>query len=132
MSINIKLFIILIFNFLIPSSLANIALTDFYSFGVTNNDDDLRPSNLDDGSSPAIALTTGFPYFNTVNTALWVNINGAISLRNAIFAVHPYLSAGFALTYSMISPFWADGDLRVAGNVYYRQTSDADGTTEGQ
>ena len=91
---------------------ANLATT------VTNN------SYLDDGSSPQIKLTTALKFFNETYQTLWVNINGAISFNSVISKYTPECKP-LTATMAMISPFWADVDLRSGrGVILYRQTTE--------
>ena len=105
-----------------------VRIQDFYPFGPTVNDTDYvlssaRDSNLDDGSSTQLPISTEFKFFGDTYRSLWVNINGAVSFKQAI---QEFTSVCQALSENMcmISPFWADVDLRdrTKGKLYYRET----------
>ncbi|XP_013419198.1 sushi domain-containing protein 2 [Lingula anatina] len=93
-----------------------------YPYG-TNNGDATAPVN-DDGSTSAITLSTGFPYFDQLHTRLYVNTNGALSFLGT---VSTYTPQAFPLDSNrrLIAPFWADVDTTENhGRVFYRQTTD--------
>jgi hypothetical protein len=113
--------VIAIFSLLLTRSAGNVPSTEFFPFGVENGDINLRPSNLDDGSSNQLQLSIAFPFFNFLHDSLWVNINGAISFRSAISDYTPICHA-VTQKYSMIAPYWSDVDLKWGGNVFYRET----------
>ena len=77
----------------IHSSQAVVSTGDFFPYGLDNGDTSLRPSNLDDGSSPRIPIGQYFSFFNESYDALWLNINGAISFKQAISQYTPICHA---------------------------------------
>ncbi|CAG2164757.1 unnamed protein product [Oppiella nova] len=102
----------------------NYALVDeFYAYGVEHGDIRLNPRNKDDGSSDEIQLTAGFRYFDTTHHSLWVNVNGAISFRQAIATYTP-VCVPVSREFTMIAPFWADVDLSYGGDILYRDTTE--------
>ena len=109
-------------------TLANVDVLEFMPFGTDNGDIDLAKTahigNLDDGSSIEQKLTEPFQFFKQVHHSLWVNINGAVSFNKPIDKYTPTCAA-LSDDEAMISPFWADVDLRVRGQVFFRQTRDA-------
>ncbi|XP_023931054.1 protein mesh [Lingula anatina] len=89
----------------------------------TNTGDVTAPVN-DDGSTSAISLSIGFPYFDQLHTSLYVNTNGVVSFLRP---VSTYTPQAFPLDSNrrLIAPFWADVDTRENhGRVFYRQTTD--------
>ncbi|XP_023932267.1 sushi, nidogen and EGF-like domain-containing protein 1 [Lingula anatina] len=93
-----------------------------YPHGINNGD--VTAPLSDDGSTSAIPLSTGFPYFDQLHTRVYVNTNGALSFLRP---VSTYTPQAFPLGSNrrLIAPFWADVDtLRNHGRVFYRQTTD--------
>ncbi|XP_069118209.1 protein mesh-like isoform X2 [Argopecten irradians] len=98
-----------------------IPVSEFYPFGAAEHDRSF-PKN-DDGSSPRVNISTLFPFFNSQRDSLYVNTNGAISFQQTLSQFTP---APFPLNdhRSIVSPFWADVDIRNGGTVWYRETTD--------
>ena len=57
------------------------------------------------------------------NAHTQVNDNGVISLYSR-YNVRTPLSLPLSGRYWIIAPYWADVDIREAGRIYYRQTTD--------
>jgi hypothetical protein len=117
------LLVFAIFSLLCTRSAGNVLLTNFFPFGVENGDTNLRPSSLDDGSSDRLPLSIAFPFFDFLHDSLWVNVNGAISLRSTISVFTPICQA-VPQSFRMIAPYWCDVNLREGGNVFYRESFD--------
>ncbi|XP_033727091.1 protein mesh-like isoform X2 [Pecten maximus] len=98
----------------------SIPIDEFYPFGESYGDSDF-PKN-DDGSSPAVTISTLFPFFNNQHDVLYVNTNGVISFLGTL---SQYTPDSFPLSNSrrLIAPFWADVDIRKGGTVWYRETT---------
>uniref|UniRef100_A0A914CP32 Uncharacterized protein n=1 Tax=Acrobeloides nanus TaxID=290746 RepID=A0A914CP32_9BILA len=77
----------------------------------------------DDNSSSTITPSINFPFFGVNYSAFWVNVNGGISFRTPISTFTPSCQLLNA-TYSMVAPFWADVDISMTGEIYYRQSTD--------
>ncbi|XP_033733509.1 mucin-like protein [Pecten maximus] len=97
--------------------------SEFYPFGRAVLDHDF-PKN-DDGSSSRVNISTLFPFFNSQHDSLYVNTNGAISFQQTL---NQFTPAPFPLNdhRSIVSPFWADVDIRNGGTVWYRETTAPD------
>ena len=111
-----------------------------YPYGTHEND--TRVPTADDGSSPAVTLSQGFPYFGALEDTLYVcgcsfchqnsskpntcisqvNTNGILSFRAPFtsFSPHPFPLGELPL----IAPFWDDVDITVGGEILYRETQD--------
>lgn len=117
-----------IFLMIYAKSNAMVQLQDFFPYGPSNGDTsmyDVNTTNLDDGSSPSITLSHAFQFFGHSHNSLWVNINGGVSFNSPISQYTPDCNP-LSTSSSMISPFWADVDLRARrGFIYFRQTTDA-------
>ncbi|XP_033733506.1 uncharacterized protein LOC117322677 [Pecten maximus] len=100
-----------------------IPVSEFYPFGRAVHDHNF-PKN-DDGSSPRVNISTLFPFFNSQHDSLYVNTNGAISFQQTL---NQFTPAPFPLNdhRSIVSPFWADVDIRNGGTVWYRETTASD------
>ncbi|XP_033734958.1 sushi domain-containing protein 2-like [Pecten maximus] len=100
-----------------------IPVSEFYPFGRAVLDHNF-PKN-DDGSSPRVNISTLFPFFNSQHDSLYVNTNGAISFQQTL---NQFTPAPFPLNdhRSIVSPFWADVDIRNGGTVWYRETTAPD------
>ena len=81
----------------------------------------LAPS--DDGSSSKIDLGFNFTLYGTTYTSLYVNNNGNVTFNNPLMTYTPQGLSG--VDKAIISPYFADVDTRGAGNVFYRETSNA-------
>ncbi|XP_060071369.1 protein mesh-like [Ylistrum balloti] len=110
-------------SFLILQLTSGIPVSQFYPYGETVHDHSF-PKN-DDGSSPRVNISTLFPFFNSQHDSLYVNTNGAISFQKTL---RQYTPDPFPLhdNRSIVSPFWADVDIRNGGTVWYRETTAAD------
>ncbi|XP_076436246.1 sushi domain-containing protein 2-like [Babylonia areolata] len=84
-------------------------------------------ASLDDGGSGRIDLLQPFPFFGKLYNKLFVNNNGVITFLKELKTYRP---ADFPLDEAplnetpLIAPYWADVDVNVGGQVYYRQTQD--------
>ncbi|PAV61412.1 hypothetical protein WR25_01754 [Diploscapter pachys] len=110
-------------------ALSEVSLEDFFPFGTENGDAELP--RVDDGSSPPITLDSPFPYFDVPQPTLWVNENGLVSFNRKIPEFTPFCKP-VPEAYRMIAPFWADVDITRSGNIFYRQTMDADVLRKGE
>ncbi|PIO32814.1 hypothetical protein AB205_0165870 [Aquarana catesbeiana] len=78
---------------------------------------------IDDGGSPIIYSSREIPLFGSVFAHLYVNNNGLLSFNSPISQYIPQaLPAAFGNSFLAI--FWADVDNRLAGDIYYRQSTD--------
>ncbi|XP_013384885.1 protein mesh [Lingula anatina] len=91
-----------------------------FDSGPSVGDSSLRPN--DDLFSEEIQLQTKFPYFDRLFSSLFVNTNGAVSFLRGVrqFVPDPFPLNG---TLRIVSPFWADVDIRRGGNVFYREVT---------
>lgn len=97
----------------LPSSL-------FYPFGPDEGDSE-APVN-DDGSTEAVNITLGFPFFNKTYKQLFVNTNGDISFEVPVGSFTPQ---SFPVAEPMVAPYWCDVDTtRNPGRVFYRESAD--------
>ncbi len=83
----------------------------------------------DDGSTGRIDLTgifgaSGFDFFGSLYTGLYLNNNGNVTFSNSLSSFTPGQIGGG--TSAIIAPFWADVDTRGTGSVYY----DLDSTSQ--
>jgi hypothetical protein len=75
-------------------------------------------SNLDDGSSALVNLPFQFDFYGELLSSLYININGNVSFNEPYWE---YSSTGFPISgFKMVAPFWADVDLRGAGEIWYK------------
>ncbi|XP_041485569.1 LOW QUALITY PROTEIN: sushi domain-containing protein 2-like [Lytechinus variegatus] len=90
----------------------------FFPFGLSEGDDFL-PAN-DDGSTAELPITVVFPFFDHDYTSLFVNNNGAISFLGS---VSQFTSNAFPVADGrpLLTPFWADVDTRLGGNLTFRE-----------
>ncbi|XP_078061976.1 alpha-tectorin-like, partial [Mustelus asterias] len=94
----------------------------FYPFGTASGD--TANPKIDDGGSPRIPISIGFPFFSTSYTSLYVNNNGVVSFEAAVpqYTPNPFpLADGRAF----IAPFWGDVDNTIAGNITYQEIRNA-------
>ncbi|XP_074786476.1 sushi, nidogen and EGF-like domain-containing protein 1 [Athene noctua] len=77
----------------------------------------------DDGMSPRIFLWETFSFYGQPHRSLYVNNNGVISFRMGVpeFTPEPFPLSGHR---PFVAPYWADVDVRLGGEVFYRQTQD--------
>nr|XP_031308460.1 sushi, nidogen and EGF-like domain-containing protein 1 isoform X5 [Camelus dromedarius] len=99
-----------------------VALADFYPFGAERGDA-VTPKQ-DDGGSGLRPLSVPFPFFGSEHSGLYVNNNGVISFLKEVSQFTP---AAFPIAKDrcVVAAFWADVDNRRAGDVYYREATDA-------
>ncbi|PIO32816.1 hypothetical protein AB205_0165870 [Aquarana catesbeiana] len=84
---------------------------------------DIINPKIDDGGSPIIYLTRNIPLFGRYYSYLYVNNNGLLSFGSPISQFVPQaLPVAFGNPFLAI--FWADVDNRLAGDIYYRETTD--------
>uniref|UniRef100_A0A914CS15 Uncharacterized protein n=1 Tax=Acrobeloides nanus TaxID=290746 RepID=A0A914CS15_9BILA len=98
---------------------AEVSLNNFFPYGPSQGDASMIRS--DDGSSPQIDISTNYRFFGLNQSFLWINVNGAISFKSVINVYTPSC-APVVGAFSMISPYWADVDIRTTGNIYYRES----------
>ncbi|XP_068098421.1 uncharacterized protein, partial [Hyperolius riggenbachi] len=86
--------------------------------------DTMSPKS-DDGSSPLVGLSTDVPLFGRNRTSLYVDNNGLLSFRSAISQYVPQaLPQAFGNPF--LALFWSDINNQVAGDIFYRQSTDPD------
>ncbi|KAI1707224.1 nidogen-like domain-containing protein [Ditylenchus destructor] len=105
---------------LFPTSSSGISLDRFLPYGTTHGDTEMERG--DDTGSPALQLSVPFPFFDTLYSTLWVNVNGAISFAKQISKYTP-VCGPVEREYSSIAPFWADADISYTGHIFYRQST---------
>ncbi|KAJ1132104.1 hypothetical protein NDU88_010434 [Pleurodeles waltl] len=93
-----------------------------YPYGLSEGD--LFMGKVDDGSTIPLPITVPFRFFDQTYLTLIVNTNGVVSFG---VAVSQYTSDPFPLSdgRAFVAPFWADVDIRIAGNVFYRESRNA-------
>uniref|UniRef100_A0A8C5R3R2 NIDO domain-containing protein n=1 Tax=Leptobrachium leishanense TaxID=445787 RepID=A0A8C5R3R2_9ANUR len=92
----------------------------FYPYGPAF---DTTSAKSDDGSSPPIILATNIWLFGVIRTYLYVNHNGLLSFSYSISQYVPSdLPVGSGNPF--LAPLWTDVDNRLAGSIYYRQSTD--------
>lgn len=101
---------------------AAVSLADFYPFG-TKRGDAVTPKQ-DDGGSGLQPLSVPFPFFGAEHSGLYVNNNGIISFLKEVSQFTP-VAFPIAKDRCVVAAFWADVDNRRAGDVYYREATDA-------
>ncbi|XP_066883443.1 sushi, nidogen and EGF-like domain-containing protein 1 isoform X1 [Kogia breviceps] len=99
-----------------------VALADFYPFGAERGDA-VTPKQ-DDGGSGLRPLSVLFPFFGAEHSGLYVNNNGIISFLKEVSQFTP-VAFPIAKDRCVVAAFWADVDNRRAGDVYYREATDA-------
>ncbi|KAI1716123.1 nidogen-like domain-containing protein [Ditylenchus destructor] len=114
---------------LFPTAFLGVPLDRFFPYGTTHGDTDMERG--DDTGSPALQLSVPFPFFDTLYSTLWVNVNGAISFAKQISTYTP-VCAPVEREYSSIAPFWADIDITYTGHVFYRQSTVAQSLEKAQ
>lgn len=80
-----------------------------YPFGKKENDKTMFPS--DDYYEGPIQIKTEFKFYNKLYSFLYINTNGFISFENPLDS----------LMKPLISPFNADINTLISGNIYYRE-----------
>jgi len=111
------MFLAILFYFSCVSCLERIEL---YPFGTVQGDNRLPVG--DDVSSSDIQLITPISFYDDIFTSLYINLNGLISFETELPAYRSNLIIPFG--YKIIAPFFADVDISLSGNVYYRETQD--------
>ncbi|XP_068098420.1 sushi, nidogen and EGF-like domain-containing protein 1 [Hyperolius riggenbachi] len=79
----------------------------------------------DDGSTPAIPLSIDLPIFGHNHSYVYVNNNGLLSFH---FQIGQYTPQALPVAFGnpFVALFWADINNQLAGDVYYRETTDPD------
>ncbi|XP_040182910.1 uncharacterized protein LOC120916156 [Rana temporaria] len=86
---------------------------------------DIINPKIDDGGSPIIYLSRNVPLFGRYYSYLYVNNNGLLSFHSPISQFVPQaLPVAFGNPFLAI--FWSDIDNRLAGDIYYRESTDPD------
>ncbi|XP_069509272.1 alpha-tectorin-like isoform X2 [Ambystoma mexicanum] len=86
---------------------------------------DARMPRIDDGSSSLIPIWTNFILYGRSYNSLYVGTNGLISFVMPVYVYRPAPLPQPGGT-SVVAVFWADVDIRVAGEIYYRQSNNSD------
>ncbi|NWX42830.1 SNED1 protein, partial [Steatornis caripensis] len=75
----------------------------------------------DDGMSPEIFLWENFSFYGQRHRSLYVNNNGVVSFGMGVpeFTPQPFPLPGHR---PFVAPYWADVDIRLGGDVFYRQS----------
>ncbi|KAJ1168100.1 hypothetical protein NDU88_000054 [Pleurodeles waltl] len=87
-----------------------------YPFGQSM--DSMMP-HADDASTDPIAISGNFTLYGVTYTSLYVGTNGLLSFLVPVSAPSPQVGGT-----TVVAVFWADVDIRVAGEIYYRQSTD--------
>ncbi|XP_008940449.1 PREDICTED: sushi, nidogen and EGF-like domain-containing protein 1 [Merops nubicus] len=92
-----------------------------YPYGLDQHDQ--KTPKLDDGTSGKISLTTPFTFYGKEHQSLYVREPGLISCDTR---VSQYTPDPFPLADGspFVTPFWADVNNVMGGDVFYRQTTD--------
>ncbi|OXA38301.1 sushi, nidogen and EGF-like domain-containing protein 1 [Folsomia candida] len=100
---------------------SGLPLGSLIPFGLGKGDAIL--AKVDDAFAP-IALTKGdpFTFSNVTYSSLFLNTNGGISFKKGIATYIPSCSPA---PVPMITPFWADPDTSLGGNITYREAADS-------
>lgn len=104
----------------LSSASMGLTVEELYPFG--SQQGDRRLAVEDDLSSPEFFLNTSIAFYDERFTSLYVNLNGFVSFETEIPAYRSNMIIPFG--YKIIAPFFADIDIRLSGNVYYRETFD--------
>ncbi|NXH16780.1 TECTA protein, partial [Bucco capensis] len=77
----------------------------------------------DDGMSPEIQLWETFSFYSQPHQSLYVNNNGVVSFGTGVpeFTPEPFPLPGHR---PFVAPYWADVDITLGGDVFYRQSQD--------
>ncbi|XP_060577111.1 nidogen-2-like [Ruditapes philippinarum] len=104
------------------SCVNSIPIRLFYPYGNLRGDTDLKG---DDSSSPEIQLQTPVHFYEKFYTSLFVSTNGLISFGSEFPRYQPDMVLPLGLKeIKIIAAFFADMDIDVAGNVFYRETTE--------
>ncbi|XP_021959610.2 sushi, nidogen and EGF-like domain-containing protein 1 [Folsomia candida] len=95
-----------------------IPVKDMIPFGTDNSD--LALPTMDDAFVP-VTLLDGFKFANLSYNKLFINTNGGITFIKGSGASIPDCSP---LSIPTITPFWADIDTQIGGNITYRQATE--------
>ncbi|XP_040182751.1 sushi, nidogen and EGF-like domain-containing protein 1 [Rana temporaria] len=95
-----------------------------YPYG--NSSYDTTAPKLDDGVNGPITLSTKLTLFGNASTIIYVDNNGLLSFNTSITAFTPKKLPVFNGSNPFVAPFWADVDNAIAGDIYYRQSTDID------
>lgn len=93
---------------------------DLYPYGTPQGD--RRVVVEDDGSSPEVQLNTTIAFYDERFRSVYVNLNGFLSFETEIPSYRSNMIIPFG--YKIVAPFFADIDIRLSGNVFYRETFD--------
>ncbi|NXT52435.1 SNED1 protein, partial [Pluvianellus socialis] len=90
-----------------------------YPFGTEVGD--VTTPYEDDGMSPEIFLWEPFSFYGKPHRSLYVNNNGVVSFGTGVpeFTPEPFPLPGHR---PFVAPYWADVDIRLGGDVFYRQS----------
>ncbi|XP_069461062.1 alpha-tectorin-like isoform X2 [Ambystoma mexicanum] len=96
--------------------------SNLYPYGPSVGDK--TTPKTDDGFSDRIKISQPFEFYGKKYDSLYVNNNGALSMGRP---VSNYTPDAFPLANGspFVAPFWGDVDVRLGGNVFYRECSDA-------
>ncbi|XP_073457798.1 sushi, nidogen and EGF-like domain-containing protein 1 isoform X1 [Aquarana catesbeiana] len=95
-----------------------------YPYGSLSYDTIAPPS--DDGVNGPITLSTKLTLFGNASTIIYVDNNGLLSFNTSISAFTPNKLPVLGGSNPFVAPFWADVDNAIAGDIYYRQSTDTD------
>ncbi|XP_071588840.1 sushi, nidogen and EGF-like domain-containing protein 1 [Heliangelus exortis] len=92
-----------------------------YPYGEDQGDQ--KNPKLDDGTSEKLTLATPFTFYGEEQRDLYVNNNGVISFG---VKVNHYIPDPFPLAdgRAFLTPFWADVNNVLGGDVFYREATD--------
>ncbi|XP_069802885.1 sushi, nidogen and EGF-like domain-containing protein 1 [Dendropsophus ebraccatus] len=93
-----------------------------YLYGTVNNDTVM--AKADDSASPVITLPSSITLFGNVTSSIYVSTNGLLSFKTPITTFTPK-DLPVVDGNPFLAPFWADINTNIAGNIYYRQSTDS-------
>ncbi|XP_078528048.1 uncharacterized protein LOC144804633 isoform X2 [Lissotriton helveticus] len=81
--------------------------------------------HADDSSTDLIPISGNFTLYGVTYHSLYVNTNGLLSflMPVRIYDPHPFPEMAYS---AVVAVYWADVDIRIAGEIYYRQSTDPD------
>ncbi|TFJ96847.1 mediator of RNA polymerase II transcription subunit 19 [Platysternon megacephalum] len=94
-----------------------------YPYGPAQGDK--QSPKADDGASPEIPISMIFTFYGKEYRSLYVNNNGVVSFG---VAVSQYTPDPFPLADGrpFVAPYWGDVNNNLGGDIYYRETQDAE------
>ncbi|XP_078317936.1 uncharacterized protein LOC144620594 isoform X2 [Crassostrea virginica] len=111
--------ILLIFT--VIQTCTSYPLKQFYPFGAAAGDSNLLAKD-DESTSSRILVSVPFPFFGSLQSAVYINKNGAITFEAArLQTSHAFPSSEFQ---KIIAPFWTQINTTDGGYLWYRTSMD--------